>query len=168
MRRALIQFHNTKPLLNFYYQRVAVRTIQAWILCCFEFLFIKFNITDYDFNTLPDIFPIESLNLLATTINSTPLSTQLDGMNLDIQTQYIGIKVELAKHQKKGPKKVVNRLKQTNAYIHPKLYLLYHYTERDVVKLTTITFRSLSRLHQILISLVPYVHMPAKSHPELS
>ena len=62
---------------------------------------------------------------------------------------------------------MIEHLKQENAYIHIKLDWLHHDTVREFPKLTTITFRSLLRLHQIMISLVPYIYMPAESHTEL-
>ena len=46
----------------------------------------SFNLNEYDFTTLSNMFPIEPPNLLAPTIDLTPLSTQFDGMQIDIQT----------------------------------------------------------------------------------
>ena len=60
----------------------------------------SFDISEYNLNTPSDMFPIEPPNLLAPFIDLTPLSTQLDGMHLDIQTQSLRIEVERAKRQK--------------------------------------------------------------------
>ena len=38
----------------------------------------------------------------------------------------------------------------------------------DFARLTTVTYRSLSRMHKILIAIIPYIDMPPHNHEDLA
>ena len=63
---------------------------------------------------------------------------------------------------------IVDQLRQEVALLTQEMGSLTEAYNGEIARLSTVTYRCFSRLHQILITIVPYLSMPPSNHIETS
>jgi len=139
---------------------------------------------------LPDLLPEGSLfdNLLYSDVTAlaithpdiATLNHRLDQLSLDTNTQSLRIDVEKAKRQKLSaivrpvkqnillPCPEIASLKQDITTIRGEQNTVNYHLEAKIASTSVMTFRCLSRIHQILTFLLPHVMLLSNSNHELN
>ena len=107
------------------------------------------------------------------------LSSEMDQISVDVNTQHLRRKLEKSKRQRlsltiKNIEREIAALSniitqtQTNiTKLNLKIESLLLMRNGDLAQLTTITYRCLSRMHNIIIATLPHIAMPTRSHEDL-
>ena len=129
---------------------------------------------------LNDLFQINDLIVPATHPDIVELNRRLDHLSLETNTQRLRIAVERAKRQRLQA--TIRQVKQDLSIPCPDIAILKNELEHmrehqnainyqldgETARTNTLLFRSLSRICQILIALVPCVTLPSETNPEVS
>ena len=139
---------------------------------------------------LPDLLPEGSFldDLLDTdaTVPTFPdadlvtLTQRFDQLSLDTNTQLLRIEVEKAKRQKLSatvrrvktdllsPRPEIVTLRQDVDTMRNEQKAINYYLDAEIVGNSGLTFRSLSRIHQILALMIPQTTLSVNHNPELN
>ena len=139
---------------------------------------------------IPDLLPEGSFqdDLLDTNIpvpvipnaDIVTLNQRFDQLSLDTNTQSLRIEIEKVKRQKLSA--TIRRLRQDLLSPHPEIARLRqdvdtmrneqnsinYYLEAEIASNGAMTFRGLSRIHQILALMLPQTTLPVNHGPELN
>ena len=127
---------------------------------------------------MTDATYFELINLFPTYHDIIKLSNQIDNLTIDLNTQNIWVEIERAKRQKMKilmrqirnetihSNPMVNQLRQKIATLIQKIASVSGTYNSELARLSTITYRRFSRLHQILITIIPHLSMSPSDHIE--
>ena len=101
------------------------------------------------------------------------LNSRLEHLSLEINTQSLRIEVERAKRQKmraslkqlkqeiSTPCPDIAPLRQEISVIHENHNATSYHLEGEITRLSTMSFRCFSKMHQILVLLLPHISIPS-------
>jgi len=126
-----------------------------------------------------DLFQLNDLTATIVHPDLDALNRRLDHLSLETNTQGLRIAVERAKCQKLQAS--VRQVRQDMSIPCPDIVMIKHNLEAmrenqnainyqldgEIARTSTLTFRCLSRIHQIMAALVPCVTMPSEDNYEL-
>jgi len=129
---------------------------------------------------LDDILHWDDPTIAITHSDITALNQRLDHLSLETNTQALRIAVERAKRQKL--RATIRQVKQDMLLPCPDIAslrydietmrgsqnIINYQLEGEITSLNTMTFRCLSRMHQIIALLLPHVIMPSDNNCELN
>ena len=136
-----------------------------------------------DFNELPlfpEVVPLGPPNLYSVPDEVASLSSQLEQLSIDVHTQSLRVAIEIAKRQRLGtmmrkikrdiisPKQLSSQIQYDNNNLHMRLTDLQQEYNHKLAQVTTITYRSLSRIHQLMIIFTLYIPMTTEAHVDVS
>ena len=167
-------FCNTS--VKFDYRQISVIDCQSCLIDC-QVIYNDFNFDDVNFPLFltDELFLLTNENVFPLNSDITFLNLQLESLNLDICTQSLCIEVEKIKRQKLNVKfkhvkldlisqrRVIDHLRSEMKLIresHSTMRILY---ERKLMYLRTVSYRCLTRIHQILISVIPHMFLSARN-----
>ena len=127
-----------------------------------------------------DIFPSENPSVTVTHPDIVALNSRLDHLSLETNTQALRIKVERAKRQRLSA--TVRQVKQNMLLSCPDIASLKddvevmqgnqnainYQLEGEITNMNVMTFRCLSRMHQIITFLLSHVMLPPDNNFELT
>ena len=134
-------------------------------------------------STLPDMTDtmyVETLDLFPTYHGIRKISDQIDKLTIDLNTQHPQVEIERVKRQKmrlimrqlrnkKTPADpIVDQLRQKVVLLTRKVESITEAYNGEIARVSTATYLCFSILHQILITIVPYLSMPPSNHVETS
>ena len=108
------------------------------------------------------------------------INSQLDQLSVDINTQNLRSKLEKIKRQRLNTTvrniereialltKTVAKTKSNITVLKQQIENLTQACNEDLARLKTVTYRCMSRMHNILISILPYIVMPPHNHEDLA
>ena len=124
-----------------------------------------------DFNEItffPEMIPLDPPNLCPISNEVVFLSSQLERLSIDVHTHSLRVAIERAKLQKLGtiirkvkkdlisPKQLSNQIQCDITNLHRRMTDLQREYSHKLAQVNTIAYRSSSRVHQLLITLIPY------------
>ena len=133
--------------------------------------------------TLPnmtDTMYVETRELFPTHHDMRKISDQIDKLTIDLNTQHLQVEIEKVKRQKmrvmmrqlrnkRTPADpIVDQLRQEVVLLARKVESITETYNSELARVSTVTYLGFSRLHQILITTVPYLSMPPSTHVEAS
>ena len=125
------------------------------------------------------IFPPENPSITSTQPDIVALSSRLDQLSLEAGTQ--SLRIELEKHKRQKLRTTIRQIKQNmNSPCPDAVSLKYEFDimqrnqdamnyqlEGEMTTMRTITFRCLSRVHQLVTRLLPHVMLAPDDNFEL-
>ena len=108
------------------------------------------------------------------------LSSKMDQISVDVNTQHLRSKLEKCKRQRLSStirniereiaalSNTINQTQTNITKLNQQIESLVLMRNGDLAQLTTITYRCLSRMHNIIITILPYMIMPTRSHEDLA
>ena len=106
------------------------------------------------------------------------INSQLDQLSVDVNTQNLRSKLEKTKRQRLNTTvkiieheialltKTVTRTQANIMVLKQQIENLMQARNGDLAQLTTVTYRCLSRMHNILIPILPYIVMLPRNHED--
>ena len=125
-------------------------------------------------------YPFSPPNLYPTPDEVASLNLQLEQLSFDVHTQCLRVAIERAKSQRLGtmiskikrdiisPKKLCRQLQYDNKNLHKRLTDLQQEYSHKLAQVTTVTYMSLSRVHQLMITFTPYILMTPETHADVT
>ena len=136
-----------------------------------------------DFNELPifpEVMPFDPQNRYPVPDEVASLNSRLEQLSIDVHTQSLRVAIKCAKRQILGtmirkiksnvisPKKLYSQTQYDNDHFHRRLTGLQQEYSHKLVQITTVTYRSLARVHQLMIIFTPYIRMTMEAHANVS
>ena len=128
---------------------------------------------------LSELVPLEPPNLCPISNEITSLNTQLERLSLDVRTQSFRVAIERAKRQKLGtlirkvkrdlhsPKYLIDHMQSDITDLHRCMADSQRKYDHKISQIATLAYRSLTRMHQLLITFTPYIPMTVEAHVEV-
>jgi len=128
----------------------------------------------------PNITYLEPPMIAPTANDYHLLSSQMDQISIDLNTQQLLNKLEKCKRQRLSTTirniereiaTISSTINQTQANIvklNQQIESLLIARNGDLVQLTTVTYRCFSRMHNVLITIIPYIIMPTRTREDLA
>ena len=151
---------------------------------------MSFNHNYFDMDlTAPDLLPIDDLitdltcpkdpELVALRQEMSNLNAKMERLILDSNTQALRVEIERVKRRKlqsslkqiRGqltPCPEIETLKQEISERHWYQEAIHYHFDGELTRLRTIMFRSLARMHETLVYLLPHIMLPPDSGYELN
>ena len=104
----------------------------------------------------------------------------MDQISIDLNTQQLRNKLEKCKRQRLSTtiqniereiatlSSTVNQTQANIVNLNKQIESLITARNGDLAQLTTVTYRCFSRMHNVLITLIPYIIMPTRTHEDLA
>ena len=113
------------------------------------------------------------------TRNKVP-KLQMETLTIDVHTQKLRVMIERTKRQKLettirklkrdfiSPRQLSHQLQNDVNNLHSRMSDMQHRYDHKIAQINTTAYRSLARVHQLLITFTPYVPMTVETHVEVS
>jgi len=121
----------------------------------------------------PEIMPFDPPNLYPIPNEVASLSSQLEKLSIEVHTQSLRVAIKRAKRQKLvtmirkikrdiiSPKQLSSQIQCDNTNLHRRITDLHQEYSHKLAQVTTVTYRSLSLVHKLMITFTPYIPMTA-------
>ena len=133
-----------------------------------------------DCSLLNDTFQFNLLELFPSHDDVLSLSKQVEHLSLEINTQGLKVEIERLRRRRLGTtlkqvrhetipiRNMLTQLQHENSILKEQICTSSNTHASENTRLGMITYCCLSRLHQILISVIPHVPMSPNEHSEVS
>jgi len=128
----------------------------------------------------PNVTYLEPPMIAPTANDYYLLISQMDQISIDLNTQQLRNKLEKCKRQRLSTtiqniereiatlSSTVNQTQANIVNLNKQIESLITARNGDLAQLTTVTYRCFSRMHNVLITLIPYIIMPTRTHEDLA